>query len=100
MTTQDVRVELTRDEFLTLYRVLNEVCVSLDQIYSREAGGSTKEASEWLLSYFSALGDGAAARLDEARGVVLEAAYRSIQEDDLEAVGAEISYWADRHPNL
>jgi hypothetical protein len=90
-------VELSEDEALAVYRVLNEVVVSLGRISSRESGGEDPEG-RYLSGYFSE--DGATLRLAEARRVINDAVERSFSEAELDAVDDGIIYWTDRHPAL
>jgi hypothetical protein len=90
-------VELSEDEALTIFRVLNEVVVSLDRIASREAGGEDPEG-RYLSGYFEE--DGATLRLAKARAVINDAVERVYGEDTVETVGEEIVYWTDLHPDL
>ena len=90
-------VELSGDEALAVYRVLNEVVVSLGRISSREAGGEDPEG-RYLSGYVTE--DGATTRLAEARRVINDAVERSFSEAELDAVDEGIVYWTDRHPGL
>ncbi len=90
-------VELSEDEALVVYRVLNEVVVSLDRIGSRGAGGKDP-TRQYLSGYFAE--DGATLRLAEARRAINDAVERSFSEAELETVDNGIVYWTDRHPGL
>lgn len=90
-------VELSEGEAMTVFRVLNEVVVSLDRIGSRQAGGEDPERL-YLDGYFSE--DGATLRLAEARRVIDSAVERVFGEDESDALGEAIVYWTDRHPDL
>lgn len=90
-------VELSEGEVVTVFRVLNEVVVSLDRIGSREAGGEDPERS-YIDGYFSE--DGATLRLAEARSVINSAVERVFGEDELNRVDETIVYWTDLHPDL
>jgi len=71
-------VELSEDEALAVYRILNEVVVSLGRISSREAGGEDPEGRH-LSGYFAE--DGATLRLAEARRAINDAVERSFSDD-------------------
>jgi len=91
------RIELSGAEALAIYKVLEEVCVSLDRIGSREAGGDDPDG-RYLAGYFGE--DGATLRLSDARMIMVGAVERSFTENELAEVDQGIVYWTDRHPDL
>ena len=88
-------IELSESDALTLYRALNEVCVSLDQIGSRASGGGDSEGKT-IYGYFGE--DEAFRRLSDARGIMIEAVERAFSESEIDEINDQIIYWADRHP--